>query len=91
MVLIVCGYFSLTLRSILRCPSMSQCCVTQPEHSFQSLLTSPLHKKYIYHATCWTMRSGMVMYTYILSTRENKAGGSQVWGQPGLHSNTLSR
>jgi hypothetical protein len=33
----------------------------------------------------------MVAYVYNLSTQEAKAGGSQVQGQTGLHSETLSQ
>jgi hypothetical protein len=33
----------------------------------------------------------MVMHTCNPSTQENKARGSQVWSQPGLHSKTLSQ
>jgi hypothetical protein len=30
-------------------------------------------------------------YTHCLSTQEAEAGGSQVWGHPGAHSETLSQ
>jgi hypothetical protein len=33
----------------------------------------------------------MVMPTYNPSTQETEAGGSQIWGQPGAHSKTLSQ
>jgi hypothetical protein len=33
----------------------------------------------------------MVMHTCDLTTQEAKAGGWRVWGQPRLHSETLSQ
>jgi hypothetical protein len=36
-------------------------------------------------------RLGMVVHTFNLSTQEAEAGGSQVGGQSGLHSKTLSQ
>jgi hypothetical protein len=36
-------------------------------------------------------KPGMVVYAYNPSTWEIEAGGFHVWGQPGLHSETLSQ
>jgi hypothetical protein len=33
----------------------------------------------------------MVVHTCNLSAQEAEAGGSQIWGQPELHSKTLSK
>jgi hypothetical protein len=35
------------------------------------------------------MKLGVLMHTCNPSTQEMEAGGLQVWGQPGLHSETL--